>query len=47
MDSPLEYGYGNKHTAAIKKTKHIAITNTPHQTNEEGISPKNFRTFSE
>lgn len=47
IDSPLEYGYGNRHTAAIMAMKTIAIIAIPHLTNDGGISPIILRTFSE
>lgn len=47
MDSPLEYGYGNKHTAAIKAMKTITMIAIPHRTNDGGISPISCLTFSE
>lgn len=47
MDSPLEYGYGNRHTAAIRAMKTMVMIAMPHRTNEGGISPMSCRTFSE
>ena len=47
MDSPLEYGYGNRHTAAIRPMKTVAIIAIPHRTNDGGISPMSCLTFSE
>lgn len=47
MDSPLEYGYGNRHTAAIRTMNTIAMIAIPHRTNDGGISPMSCLTFSE
>ena len=47
MDSPLEYGYGNRQTADSRARNMATIITVPHLTKEGGISPKSFRTFSE
>jgi hypothetical protein len=47
IDSPLEYGYGNRHIAVIRAIKTIAMIAIPHRTNDGGISPISCLTFSE
>lgn len=47
IDSPLEYGYGNRHTAAIKAMKIEIKIAIPQRTNDGGISPISCLTFSE
>ena len=47
IDSPFEYGYGNRHNAASRAIKTIAIIAVPHRIKDDGISPMSLRTFSE
>lgn len=47
IDSPFEYGYGRRQTAANRARNTIAIIAVPHRTKDGGISPMSLRTFSE